>query len=98
MTWSIVARDPETGAIGIASASMAFAVGARVPFIESEVGAVASQALSNPHYGPRGLKLLRGGMAPADVVKLLTDEDGGRGHRQVHVMDRHANHAAYTGS
>ncbi|HYI87760.1 MAG TPA: DUF1028 domain-containing protein, partial [Burkholderiales bacterium] len=54
MTWSIIARDEATGTIGIAVSTKFFAVGARVPAIEAGVGAVASQALTNPLYRQRG--------------------------------------------
>src|SRR5262249_60931035 len=64
MTWSIIARDPTTGCLGIAVASKFLAVGARVPHIAADVGAVATQALVNPFYGPRGLALLRENVPP----------------------------------
>jgi uncharacterized Ntn-hydrolase superfamily protein len=97
MTWSIIARDPSTGQIGIAVATCAFAVGARVPFVETGVGAVATQSFVNPFYGTRGLRLLRAEVPPADVVRILTEADEGRNLRQVHVMDRAGRLAAYTG-
>ncbi|HEX8662873.1 MAG TPA: DUF1028 domain-containing protein [Beijerinckiaceae bacterium] len=97
MTWSIIARDG-SGAIGIAVSTKFFAVGARVPSIEAGVGAVASQALTNPLYGKRGLALLRLGVPAADVVRLLTGADAGREHRQVHVMDAQNRFAAHTGA
>ena len=59
MTWSIIARDPLTGQIGIAVATRFFAVGARVPHIAPRIGGVATQALVNPYYGIDGVKLLR---------------------------------------
>jgi len=59
MTWSIIARDPASGALGIAIATRFFAVGALCPHAESGVGALSTQALMNPHYGPQGLDLLR---------------------------------------
>ena len=62
MTWSIIARDETTGRIGIAVATRFFAVGAMVPHIKTGVGAVASQAFINPHYGPQGLALLEAGL------------------------------------
>ena len=71
MTWSIVARDEATGEIGIAVLSCGFAVGARVPFIASGVGAVATQSFVNPFYGYRGLELLLAGAAAEDVIRLL---------------------------
>jgi uncharacterized Ntn-hydrolase superfamily protein len=97
MTWSIVARDEATGQIGIAVSTCAFAVGARVPFIATGVGAVATQAFLNPFYGYRGLELLRAGAAAEDVVRIVTTADEGRADRQVHVMDRAGRIAAYTG-
>ncbi|HYG87821.1 MAG TPA: DUF1028 domain-containing protein [Azospirillum sp.] len=98
MTWSIIARDPDTGLIGVAVASCAFAVGARVPFVATGVGAVATQALENPFYGACGLDLLRGGAPAADVVRVLVEADAGRELRQVHVMDAHGRFAAHTGA
>ncbi|BBK34948.1 pilus assembly protein [Allostella sp. ATCC 35155] len=97
MTWSIVARDPEAGAFAVAITTRAFAVGARCPFAESAVGALSTQALSNPFFGRRGLTLLREGVPAADVVRLLTLGDTGREHRQVHAIDRHGATAAWTG-
>jgi uncharacterized Ntn-hydrolase superfamily protein len=98
MTWSIVARCPETGHLGIAVASKFLAVGSRVPFIASGVGAIATQALVNPFYGTHGLRLLRDAVPPADVIRALIDADAGRDHRQVHLMDRHGRIAAHTGA
>jgi uncharacterized Ntn-hydrolase superfamily protein len=97
MTWSIVARDEAAGQIGIAVATCAFAVGARVPFVATGAGAIATQAFVNPFYGYRGLELLRDGMAAEEVVARLTEADNGRGERQLHVMDRAGRSAAYTG-
>jgi uncharacterized Ntn-hydrolase superfamily protein len=97
MTWSIIARDEETGRIGIAVATKAFAVGALVPHIRTDAGAVASQALVNPYYGPKGLALLDAGVGAEEVVARLTAEDAGRQSRQLHVMDRDGRFAAWTG-
>ena len=97
MTWSIIARDEQTGRIGIIVATKFFAVGAVVPHIKTRVGAVASQALLNPFYGPQGLSLLQAGASAEDTVKFLTNADDGRDHRQVHVMDRQGRSAAHTG-
>jgi uncharacterized Ntn-hydrolase superfamily protein len=90
MTWSIIARDEETGRVGIAVATRAFAVGALVPHIRTDAGAVASQAFVNPFYGPKGLALLEAGASAEEVVARLTAEDAGRQSRQLHVMDRAA--------
>jgi uncharacterized Ntn-hydrolase superfamily protein len=98
MTWSIVARDEPTGHIGIAVSTCAFAVGARVPFIATGIGAVASQAFVNPFYGYRGLELLRAGATAQDVIRIVTEADEGRGQRQLHVMDRAGRFDGYTGT
>ncbi len=98
MTWSIIARDKATGHFGIAVATKFFAVGARVPFIAAGVGAVATQALVNPFYGTDGLRLLRDGNPADDVVMTLIAADGGRDHRQLHVMDADGRVAAHVGS
>ncbi len=98
MTWSIVAKDPLTGQIGIGVSTCAFAVGARVPFVATGIGAIASQAFINPFYGYRGLELLKAGASAADVIGIVTAIDEGRGDRQVHVMDSAARFATYTGA
>ncbi|WP_291845677.1 DUF1028 domain-containing protein [Bradyrhizobium sp.] len=97
MTWSIIARDPATGQIGIAVATRFFAVGARVPHIAAGFGGVATQALVNPYYGIDGLRLLREGRSPRDVVATLIAADDGRESRQLHVMDAQGRIAAFTG-
>lgn len=98
MTWSIIARDEKRGEIGIAVATCAFAVGARVPFVATGVGAVATQAYVNPFYGYRGLELLRAGASAEQTIEIVTSADEGHGQRQVHVMDRQGRAAAYTGA
>jgi uncharacterized Ntn-hydrolase superfamily protein len=97
MTWSIVARDPETGAFGVAVATKFFAVGSLCPFARSDVGALGTQALVNPLYGPKGLRLLAEGVPAADVVRLLIAADDGRETRQLHVLDAAGRNAAHTG-
>jgi uncharacterized Ntn-hydrolase superfamily protein len=97
MTWSIVARD-RTGAVGVVVASRFLAVGALCPHARSRVGALATQALVNPLYGPRGLDLMEEGIDPAAVVKALTAPDEGRDHRQLHLIDAAGRSAAYTGT
>src|SRR5258708_23836659 len=96
MTWSIVARDSD-GAFGVAVASRFFAVGAHCPHVRSGIGALSTQALVNPHYGPQGLDLLAAGLAPAEIIMKLTDADAGRDHRQLHMLDAKWRTAAYTG-
>lgn len=97
MTWSIIARDPSTGQIGIAVATKFFAVGARVPHIVAGVGGIATQALVNPYYGIDGVKLLSQGREPDDILKTLIAGDDGRESRQLHIMDAKGNVAAHTG-
>lgn len=98
MTWSIIFHERDTRRIGIAVATKFFAVGARVPHIEPQKGAVCTQALTNPLYGPRGLQLIRDGVGAADIVRLLTAPDDGREHRQLHVMGADGKFAARTGA
>ncbi len=98
VTWSIVARDPSSGAFGVAVTTKFFAVGAMCPHAASGVGALATQALINPHYGPRGLALLAEGKSPAEAVRLLTEGDQGAGIRQVHLVDAKGQVAAHTGA
>src|SRR5215471_11978272 len=97
MTWSIIARDSVTGQIGIAVATKFFAVGARVPHIAAGIGGVATQALVNPYYGIDGVKLLREGKSPQDIIKTLLAGDSGRESRQLHLMDVQGRIAAHTG-
>ena len=98
MTWSIIARDPLTGQIGIAVATKFFAVGARVPHIAPKIGGVATQALVNPYYGIDGVRLLREGKTSGEVIATLIAADDGRESRQLHVMDAGGRIAAHTGS
>ncbi len=98
MTYSIVARDPDTGYLGVAVASRFFAVGATVPHIRGRVGAVATQAFVNPLYGTEGLKLLEQGMAPQEIVETLTSMDAGQRNRQFHLIDAEGRNAAFTGA
>src|SRR5215475_6544456 len=98
-TFSIVAYDPVNGDWGVTVASRYFSVGAVVPWAEAGVGAIATQANVNVGYGPRGLELLRQGLAAKEVLaKLLAEDqfpptDG----RQVAIIDRNGNIATYTG-
>jgi uncharacterized Ntn-hydrolase superfamily protein len=98
MTFSIVARDPASGDLGIAVASKFLAVGAVVPHARAGVGAVATQALANVRYGADGLALLAGGKRAADTLDELTRADEGRDHRQAGIVDAAGGSATYTGS
>ena len=96
MTWSIVARAPD-GALGAAVASRFFAVGALCPHARSGVGALSTQALMNPIYGPAGIELLAQGHEPRRVIDGLVGGDPGRESRQVHAIDAQGRVAAHTG-
>jgi len=97
MTWSIIAKDTATGQIGIAVATKFFAVGALVPHIAPGIGGIATQALVNPYYGIDGLKLLREGRHPHDILNGLIAADSGAETRQLHIMDASGRIAAHTG-
>jgi uncharacterized Ntn-hydrolase superfamily protein len=88
MTWSIIFRERDSGRIAIAVATKFFAVGARVPHIEPQKGAVATQALFNPLYG----------VGAQDIVRILTSRDEGQAHRQLHVLGADGKFAAHTGA
>ena len=96
-TFSIVARDPVTGDLGVAVESRFLAVGAVVPWVRAGVGAIATQAWANVDYGPRGLALLAEGKSAREVVETLTGEDEGRARRQLGVVDAQGHAASYTG-
>ncbi len=97
-TFSIVGFDPETGDLGVAVASKFIAVGAIVPWARAGVGAIATQALANVSYGPRGLELLSKGYDAREVLKKLVAGDPQREERQVGIVDSKGNAAAFTGS
>lgn len=96
-TYSIVARDPETGEMGVAVQSHWFSVGSIVSWAEAGVGAIATQSLVNVSFGPRGLEMLKQGMTAQQVVDELIQEDDGRDYRQLAIVDAFGNVAAYTG-
>ncbi len=96
-TFSIVARDPRTGELGIAVASKFLAVGAVVPWADAEVGAMAIQAHPDLTYGPRGFDLMRGGSSAKEALDRLVDADPDRGVRQVGVVDAGGGVSAHTG-
>lgn len=98
MTFSIVGRCERTGMLGIGIATNAYAVGARCPFVRPGVGAVATQAITDPRLGPAGLDLLADGWAPETVLKHLVDGDPNFKHHQLGMVDRNGSSAAATGS
>ena len=97
-TFSIAAFDPETDSMGVAVQSKFLAVGSVVPWARAGVGAVATQAMANFNYGPRGLGLMAEGRTAEETVESLTNADEGRDHRQLGVVDARGRAASYTGS
>jgi uncharacterized Ntn-hydrolase superfamily protein len=98
MTYSIVARDPETGEMGVAVQSHYFSVGSIVGWAEAGVGAVATQALVNTSLGPLGLARMRAGESPFQAMDALLDADGGQVYRQVAFLNAAGEVATYTGA
>jgi uncharacterized Ntn-hydrolase superfamily protein len=96
-TFSIVAFDPETDSLGVAVQSKFLAVGALVPHARAGVGAVATQALANVTYGPRGLELMAQGTTADETIEFLTEEDEQKTQRQVGIVDAGGRAAAFTG-
>jgi uncharacterized Ntn-hydrolase superfamily protein len=96
-TFSIVARDPTTGELGVAVQSHWFSVGAIVPWAEAGVGAVATQSFVEPSYGKLGLELMRAGKSAPDALKSLLAGDEAREVRQVAMIDTQGRVDAWTG-
>ncbi len=97
MTWSLVVNDPQTGAFAVAVATCAFAVGASCPFVRAGVGAVSTQSITNRYLGPAVLDGMARGLAPEHAIAGALAGDDGAHLRQVHAVDRHGRHAAWTG-
>jgi len=89
--------DPETSEWGVAVASRVLDVGYVVPWLKAEVGAVATQAMTNPYFGPWALKELREGKKADEVLKIILEKDTIPEDRQVGIVDRYGNSAAHTG-
>ena len=96
-TFSIVAFDPATGELGIAVESKFLSVGAVVPWAQAGVGAIATQSWANTSYGPRGLRMLKQGMTPAQVGKKLVANDKNATRRQFGIVDARGRAYTYTG-
>ncbi len=96
-TFSIVARDPVTGEMGVAVQSHWFSVGSIVSWGEAGVGVVATQSFVNPSFGIRGLELLKAGKTPQEAVDELISSDEGRDVRQLAILDSKGRSASYTG-
>jgi uncharacterized Ntn-hydrolase superfamily protein len=96
-TFSIVARCPQSGELGIAVSTAIPAVGAINPFTRAGVGAIATQAWSNPYLGIDGLRLLGRGLSAAETLERLLGADADREKRQLSIVDAHGATAAFTG-
>jgi uncharacterized Ntn-hydrolase superfamily protein len=105
-TFSILGYDPETGEVGGAVQSRVFSVGNGVLWGEADAGMVATQAIVDVSYGPKGLQLLKAGMSPGAIIKAIWDSDPDPGlngrdwtkqGRQFAVMDAKGSYAAFTG-
>src|SRR5215218_3490683 len=97
LTFSIVARDPATGELGIAVQSHWFSVGPIVPWAEAGVGAIATQSFVDPSYGKNGLDFMRAGKSAPETLKELLEKDDGREVRQVAMIDAQGRVDAWTG-
>jgi len=97
-TFSLVAFDPETASLGVAVQSKFLAVGSVVPWARAGVGAVATQAMANYNYGPRGLDLMERGQTAELTLEALVSADEARDDRQVGVVDGRGGTATFTGA
>jgi len=97
-TYSVVARDPYTGQLGVAVQSHFFSVGSIVPWAEAGVGAIATQAFANEDYGPEGLALMREGWNAEQVLETLLKGDEEREIRQIAMVDAQGSIAVHTGN
>lgn len=97
MTFSLVARCPRTGELGVGALTAMIGVGKLVPHVAAGVGAIASQAMVNPYLGIDGVRLLRNGLTPQQTLDELVSADPGRDVRQVGVIDGQGRVAAWTG-
>ncbi len=98
MTFSIVARSADGSAWGVAVASKFLGVGSAVPAAVAGIGAVATQASANVVFKPVGLSLMAEGATAAAALERMIDDDEGRDHRQVGIIDVDGNAASYTGT
>jgi uncharacterized Ntn-hydrolase superfamily protein len=98
VTYSLVAREPETGRLGVAVQSHWFSVGAVVPWAAPGVGAVATQSVAEITYGPRGVELMSAGASAQEALDRLTGQDPGAAVRQVAMIDASGAVAVHTGA
>ena len=98
MTFSITARDQETGMFGIAVSTKLLCVGHLVPFMAAGAGAIATQSFVNPYIGIRGVEYLKAELTAQDVLDRIKVEDGRVEQRQFSVVDAGGNAVSFTGS
>ena len=98
MTFCVIARDPKLGLLGLAQATNPLSVGGRCPFIRANVGAVSTQAYTDPGLGPLAIELLALGYSPEKVIKELSESDSHFEWRQIGIVDRHGRSAVHTGA
>src|ERR1700733_10297815 len=98
MTYSIVARDEATGKLGVAAQSCYFALGSVLPWARAGVGAVATQSMVDPGYGPRCLDLLADGLPAPDALYRVRSADEGRNFRQVSLVHAVCRFSSFTGA
>jgi uncharacterized Ntn-hydrolase superfamily protein len=96
-TFSMVARCPRTLALGVCVSTAAPGVGSRVPHVETDVGAIATQARTNTLYGIEGLKMLKAGFSPQETLEAMLEKDPDQESRQVIIIDKEGRKAAFTG-
>lgn len=97
-TFSISARCPRTGMLGVAVSTAVPAVGGICIFADAHVGAIATQSWANPYLGIDGLKLLRDGLSAPEAMAKLLAEDPGQADRQLGIVDNQGRTAAHTGA
>lgn len=97
-TFSIVARDPQSGEMGVAVQSHWFSVGSVVPWAQAGIGAIATQSMAEISYGPLGLELLKGGKSAQQTLDALSLADENREVRQVAIVDARGEVAVHTGT
>jgi uncharacterized Ntn-hydrolase superfamily protein len=98
MTFSITARCPETGMVGVAVTSSSMAVAARCAFVRAGVGGVATQNITDPRLGPRGLDLMEAGKTAAEALAVLLEEHAYRDYRQLALVDAAGGVAHHSGA
>jgi len=97
-TYSIIARDPGTGELGMGVQSKAFGAGNRAMHAKGGLVIIAHQAAANPMYGAIGIELLQAGYSPEEALEMMVGSDEGRDRRQVAILDQQGRTAAWTGA